>query len=224
MVRRYNEPVEVKASAGRPVSCAELDQPVIRGQPEAFIWRGRLYVVREVLAHWRERRAWWREALDPPLGQPHGIAAAARERQVWRVEASPGRLARSGVFDLARDDPPEPADPDTGPPDQRHDQERHSWSGYDRAGYDRADPASTPGQGSGLADSGSRTGGHGSAAAGSGSMPVGPRSGSMPGPGSAPPGPGSPLAAPGPAGDGSAPAGVSDGYEPAGWQLLRVAD
>ena len=114
MVRRYNEPVEVKASAGRPVSCAELDLPVIRGQPEAFIWRGRLYVVREVLAHWRERRAWWREALDPPLGQPHGIAAAARERQVWRVEASPGRLARSGVFDLARDDPPEPADPDIG--------------------------------------------------------------------------------------------------------------
>ncbi|WP_260439795.1 DUF6504 family protein, partial [Humibacillus xanthopallidus] len=33
-------------------------------RPEAFIWRGRLYVVRDVLATWRERRAWWREALD----------------------------------------------------------------------------------------------------------------------------------------------------------------
>lgn len=108
MVRRYSEPVEVKATSPpttAPDGCAESDDPVTTGAPEAFIWRGRLYIVREILAHWRERRAWWREALDPPAGQPHGIAAAARERQVWRVEACPGRLARSGVFDLARDDP-----------------------------------------------------------------------------------------------------------------------
>lgn len=41
----------------------------------------------------------------PTPGQRPGIAAAARERQVWRVEASPGRLAPSGVFDLVGDDP-----------------------------------------------------------------------------------------------------------------------
>ena len=62
-------------------------------RPEAFIWRGRLYVVRDVLATWRERRAWWREALDADDAQVRPgetLAAAARERQVWRVEASPG--------------------------------------------------------------------------------------------------------------------------------------
>ena len=119
MVRRYNEPVEVKAREGMPCAPSSVEFDALAAeavsQPEAFIWRGRLYVVREVLGHWRERRAWWREALDPPSdspsdspsGPPPGIAAAARERQVWRVDASPGRLARSGVFDLARDDPAE---------------------------------------------------------------------------------------------------------------------
>ncbi|MEI2764245.1 MAG: DUF6504 family protein [Dermatophilaceae bacterium] len=109
MVRRYCEPVEVKAVPSRvPDDLAddvgERPGPV-PGQPEAFLWRGRLYVVRAVLGHWRERRAWWHDALDSPPGQEHGIAAAARERQVWRVEASPGRSGGSGVFDLVGDDP-----------------------------------------------------------------------------------------------------------------------
>jgi hypothetical protein len=75
--------------------------------PEAFIWRGRLYVVREVLATWRERRAWWREALDADDAQVQPgetLAAAARERQVWRVEASPGWSFAPGVYDLAHDE------------------------------------------------------------------------------------------------------------------------
>lgn len=77
------------------------------GQPEAFIWRGRLYVVRSVLATWRERRAWWREALDADeahVRPGETLAAAARERQVWRVEASPGWSFTPGVYDLAHDD------------------------------------------------------------------------------------------------------------------------
>ncbi|HET7801302.1 MAG TPA: DUF6504 family protein [Humibacillus xanthopallidus] len=76
-------------------------------RPEAFIWRGRLYVVREVLATWRERRAWWREALDADdsrVRPGETLAAAARERQVWRVEASPGWSFAPGVYDLAHDE------------------------------------------------------------------------------------------------------------------------
>jgi hypothetical protein len=77
------------------------------GQPEAFIWRDRLYVVREVLVTWRERRAWWREALDADDAQVRPgetLAVAARERQVWRVEASPGWSFTPGVYDLAFDE------------------------------------------------------------------------------------------------------------------------
>ncbi|GGM83166.1 hypothetical protein GCM10009721_04600 [Terrabacter tumescens] len=77
--------------------------------PEAFIWRGRLYVVRGVLAHWRERRAWWRDALDTDEAQVRPgetLVAAASEQHVWRVEASPGWSFAPGVYDLAHDELP----------------------------------------------------------------------------------------------------------------------
>lgn len=31
-------------------------------EPASFLWRGRLYVVREVLARWTESGGWWRSA------------------------------------------------------------------------------------------------------------------------------------------------------------------
>ena len=87
MVRRYEEPIEVRAGVGRP---------------QAFVWRGRHYAVRRVLGHWQERRAWWRDALET-RPQPAGLLGGALERRVWRVEASAGRLAGTGVYDLAAD-------------------------------------------------------------------------------------------------------------------------
>lgn len=135
MVRRFAEPVYVRQAEQQP-----------SGVPEAFVWRDRLYVVREVLDHWREGTAWWTtdaaravhgdlrstdprstdpradleaEALSPVSGQRDDPAAAAarsaargRERQVWRVEASPGMAHAHGVYDLCHDvvaDPDRPA-------------------------------------------------------------------------------------------------------------------
>jgi hypothetical protein len=94
MVRRYQESIEVRAGDG----VADAQDP----QPSAFLWRGRLYVVRDVIGHWRERRAWWHEALDPD----EEVAARGLdclEHEVWRVEASSGRLAGTGVYDLGMD-------------------------------------------------------------------------------------------------------------------------
>jgi len=107
MVRRYEDPVEVRPSP-------EGDRPA------SFLWRGRLYVVRDVLGHWRERRAWWTSAAARAVhGEGDGAdggapadgratddgarTALAQERDVWRVEASRGRVHGSGVFDLCRD-------------------------------------------------------------------------------------------------------------------------
>ena len=111
MVRRYEEPVEV-----RPAADGE--------RPGSFLWHGRLYVVRDVLGHWQERRAWWASAAaravhgeggeavrglpeeveDDPDGEVRGPrAAAVPEREVWRVEASRGRVHGTGVFDLCRE-------------------------------------------------------------------------------------------------------------------------
>ncbi len=116
-MRRYSDPVEVRSAQATLPRSPDLDSdddgkddgldaPGDVTTPQAFIWHGRLYVVREVLGHWRERRAWWREALDPALGQQTGIDVASREQHVWRVEASPGRAHGTGVFDLVHDDVP----------------------------------------------------------------------------------------------------------------------
>ena len=138
MVRRYEEPIEVRARAAeRSRSGATSvpaggdtggdDRTVVSGDtgeqvPTAFLWRGRLYVVRAVLGHWSQRRPWWREALDPredtdlPVSRDSRADAAGGQRvvgslrtvaeleqDVWRVEASPGRLHQAGVYDLARE-------------------------------------------------------------------------------------------------------------------------
>ncbi|WP_432562803.1 DUF6504 family protein [Kineococcus sp. SYSU DK003] len=83
------------------------------GAPVQFVWRGRLYVVREVLSCWRERSAWWEHAA---VAAVHGDATGSGkgptkravleigdlEREVFRVEASIGRTGGAGVYDLAR--------------------------------------------------------------------------------------------------------------------------
>ena len=93
MVRRYEEPIEVREGEASP---AGPEGP--SGQPDAFVWRGRLYVVRTVLDHWQERRPWWRD-----IREGSDVLMDARERRVWRVEASAGRLAGAGVYDLGAD-------------------------------------------------------------------------------------------------------------------------
>ncbi|MEO8519239.1 MAG: DUF6504 family protein [Dermatophilaceae bacterium] len=129
MVRRYEEPIEVRAGAGAVAVAVGIDSAggsagykagdkagdtgsFSDRTPSAFLWRGRLYVVRDVIGHWRERRAWWREVLDPDEGErgtAPGMSAAkgpdCLEQEVWRVEASPGRLAGTGVYDLGMNGP-----------------------------------------------------------------------------------------------------------------------
>ena len=109
MVRRYDDPVDVRAV---------VDEPGVT-TPDAFVWRGRLYVVRAVLARWHERRAWWRDPAatallglraDDPEGATGTSGATgttgttgttvAGECQVWRVEAAAGRSSPVGVYDL----------------------------------------------------------------------------------------------------------------------------
>lgn len=76
-MRSYGEPIEVRRRDA---------------EPEQFVWRGRLYVVRDVLAHWREAGGWWRR---PDAGVDDG------DRECWRVEAGSARA--TGVYDLCFD-------------------------------------------------------------------------------------------------------------------------
>jgi hypothetical protein len=102
-MRRYDDPVETRMGL---VSGVE--------GPEQFLWRGRLWKVRAVIAHWVETGPWWQSGgaravigSDEPAAQrpetgdrrsslprPPGADLLA-ERELWRVEAGrgPGRPA-----------------------------------------------------------------------------------------------------------------------------------
>ena len=110
MTRGYDDTVQVRTT--------QADEPA------QFLWRGRLYVVREVLGRWRERQAWWSRpralavhgvgesvaggavgslaigSVEAQAGV--GLADVNTDREVWRVEASAGRMAGTGVYDLCR--------------------------------------------------------------------------------------------------------------------------
>lgn len=95
-MRRYDDPVEVRRGP-------EED-------PAQFLWHGRLWKVRAVLAHWVETGPWWSSPsiravigadAETPVA-PRPVGDLLTERELWRVEA--GRNAEiNGVFDLAFD-------------------------------------------------------------------------------------------------------------------------
>lgn len=85
MSRRYADHITVD----HPRSIAAFDDPA----PDRFRWRGRAYLVLNVLQHWVEVGPWW---LDPDT-------AREEEYHFWRVEAATGRGQRTaGQYDLCR--------------------------------------------------------------------------------------------------------------------------
>lgn len=114
-MRTYEDLVEVRKGpvpgygADGPSTTAWPDPAATEGLaengPQQFLWRGRLWQVREIVAHWVETGAWW---LRRPEERP-GRSELIREREVWRVTAARGRAVATpddpgfGVFDLAFD-------------------------------------------------------------------------------------------------------------------------
>ncbi|MGN0065252.1 MAG: DUF6504 family protein [Nocardioides sp.] len=94
-MRQYDDPVEVRRGAGE--------------DPEQFLWRGRLWKVRSVVAHWVETTPWWQAAgAVAQAGRPEaeGAVDLLAERETWRVEAGRGTRPEHGqwgVFDLSLD-------------------------------------------------------------------------------------------------------------------------
>jgi hypothetical protein len=90
-MRQYDDPVEVRRGEAE--------------DPDQFLWRGRLWKVRAVVAHWVETGPWWQVRADD--GASDGAAGGSladlvAERELWRVEAGRGSDT-SGVFDLSFD-------------------------------------------------------------------------------------------------------------------------
>lgn len=99
-MRRYDEPVEVRREHDRPAQ---------------FLWHGRVWKVREVVAHWIETGPWWCSSsaravlgVEGARTETQGADGATAsdllaEREWWRVEAGRGSGpgCPSGIFDLA---------------------------------------------------------------------------------------------------------------------------
>ena len=126
-MRTYGEVIDVRTTGDGSRDGLRGGAHPADGAPAQFVWRGRLYLVRDVLAHWVELGTWWTlpRRATAPQGIGSGIGAGtgaalpdgerparsvaadvgAVEREVWRVEAAAGRTATCGVYDLVRDVP-----------------------------------------------------------------------------------------------------------------------
>lgn len=110
-MRRYDDTIEVRRGL---VNGTEA--------PEQFLWRDRLWLVHDVMAHWVETGAWWEKGQvrsllgtdDASGGPDDGVPVDGDllgEREVWRVGAASGRRGfhagvasgQCGVFDLVFD-------------------------------------------------------------------------------------------------------------------------
>lgn len=117
-MRRYADPVEVRRGHVESAS----DHGGIEG-PEQFLWRGRLWKVRAVLAHWVETSPWWQstgvrtvigsedvvpdtaaDITQSALPPRPSLGDLLTERELWRVEAGRGRPR---TYDVAPDGEPE---------------------------------------------------------------------------------------------------------------------
>ncbi len=115
-MRRYDDPVDVRRGRVAAAGTGQTAQ-LVEG-PEQFLWKGRLWKVSAVVAHWMETGAWWQssgvhavlgaddwESPDRP-DSSRGSTDLSAEREVWRVEADRGMASAGtarGVFDLVFD-------------------------------------------------------------------------------------------------------------------------
>src|SRR4051794_4222266 len=128
-MRRYADPVEVRQGPLDDEARGLGAQGATEG-PQQFLWRGRLWKVRAVLAHWVETSPWWQSTgARAVVGSEEAVAETTQrqripvgdllsERELWRVEAGRPRPPAvspddeldsdpsggiSGVFDLSFD-------------------------------------------------------------------------------------------------------------------------
>lgn len=74
MTRLHTDPVEVRRRDD---------------EPEQFLWRGRLYVVREVLARWTEAGQWWRAPSVSALATGDASSSGPEPLQTAPIPSSP---------------------------------------------------------------------------------------------------------------------------------------
>jgi hypothetical protein len=86
-VRRYDEVIDVRRG-------------LVSGQeaPAQFLWRDRLWVVRDIIAHWVETGAWWEQSgVGVLFGEVGGAEASRPAAASGGAEASRPAAASGGA-------------------------------------------------------------------------------------------------------------------------------
>ncbi len=93
-MRRYDEEIEVRTGL---IGTQE--------GPAHFSWRRRILRVSQVQQRWLETADWWRgaqvEAVHGEVVDASAVGDLLGEEEIWRVVASAGASAGSGVYELA---------------------------------------------------------------------------------------------------------------------------
>ena len=91
-MRRYADPVEVRQGPLEDDARGLGAQGATEG-PQQFLWRGRLWKVRAVLAHWVETGPWWQSAgaraVDRLRGRRAPTSPSAAGRSAYLATCSP---------------------------------------------------------------------------------------------------------------------------------------
>jgi len=66
-------------------------------EPAQFLWRGRLYVVREVLARWTESGGWWRSAAVQAVSSGDGVVDPLAPLDTAPIPSSPLATSTAGA-------------------------------------------------------------------------------------------------------------------------------
>ena len=88
MTKRYDEEIEVRQTIAGS------------GVPGAFVWRGRLYDVDQLLRSWREGGEWWDRSASREHEYHRVIARPAGALCDGELDANGFLRTASGVYDL----------------------------------------------------------------------------------------------------------------------------
>ena len=81
MSRVYGDPINVWSVDDRPVR---------------FVWRGRLYTVRQIHERWASVRDWWKQTTGTEADDPD-------RREFWQLSAARADSGEIGVYEMRRD-------------------------------------------------------------------------------------------------------------------------
>ena len=138
-MRTYDDLVEVRKGPLDGLADESEDGP------EQFLWRGRLWQVREVIAHWVETGAWWIRRPEDAPGQSEITRELGERPEVPPVQVAPHQGGDHTRYGVRQEDaqPEDPCQPQQSAVDRQRGQEGDQQHHGHLDEEEQADPPDT---------------------------------------------------------------------------------